>query len=160
MSPPLVTKSLAIELQLRDQLLLPVVNKYQYISHTSTAMLPLPPPPLFISLSSTKNPFSLRPFAASLPHRAADVRACRGYKMLVRERTFLFALSSPLRPPTFTLVVSSLISSLISRGPRLTLKQTRTTVPFAALWQRGIPRLEKAHALRPISRLLSLSFCF
>lgn len=45
MSPPLVTKSLAIELQLRDQLLLPVVNKYQYISHTSTAMLPLPPPP-------------------------------------------------------------------------------------------------------------------
>lgn len=77
--------------------------------------------------------------------------------MLVRERTFLFALSSPLRPPTFTLVVSSLISSLISRGPRLTLKQTRTTVPFAALWQRGIPRLEKAHALRPISRLLSLS---
>ena len=93
-------------------------------------------------------------------HRAADVRACRGYKMLVRERTFLFALSSPLRPPTFTLVVSSLISSLISRGPRLTLKQTRTTVPFAALWQRGIPRLEKVHALRPISRLLSLSFCF
>lgn len=47
MSPPLVTKSLAIELQLRDQLLLPVVNKYQYISHTSTAMLPLSLPLYF-----------------------------------------------------------------------------------------------------------------
>lgn len=84
----------SIELQLRDQLLLPVVNKYQYISYAPTPRLS----PLSFFRSRALKILSRWSRLRSL----CDARRGRrpslsGYKMLVRERKFLFALSSSPR---------------------------------------------------------------